>query len=113
MAAKRRLRKSGGDDSPRVRHVVASRHVDTHEDYLVQDYLRLLRKDNETLRKELNGLKPLGFSPSGRYAFARVVAGLLLGCTLLGGGVWWTYASNAAAFREGVREGWVAAQWGM
>ena len=32
-----------------VRHVVASRHVDTHEDYLVQDYLRLLRKDDDVV----------------------------------------------------------------
>jgi len=33
-----------------VRHAVARRHVGKHEDYLVQGYLRLLRKDDETLR---------------------------------------------------------------
>ena len=50
-----------------VRHAVARRHVGKREDYLVQGYLRLLRKDDETLRDELNGLKPVGFSPSGRF----------------------------------------------
>ena len=95
-----------------VRHAVARRHVGKREDYLVQGYLRLLRKDNETLRDELNGLKPVGFSPSGRFVFGRVVAALLLGCALMGGVLWWTYSSNAAAFRQGFQEGWVAARTG-
>ena len=88
-----------------VRRVIAARHVERHEDWLVQDYLRLLRKDSEKLREELEGMKPVGFSPGGRYVFGRLVAGVLLVVFLVAGGVWWRYSGTGAAFREGFREG--------
>ena len=55
-----------------VRGVVARRHVEKHEDYLVQDYFRMLREDNAQLRSEWSGMRPEGFTPSGRYVFVRV-----------------------------------------
>jgi hypothetical protein len=97
----------------RVWRVVAIRHVHKHEDYLVQGCLRLLREDNAKLREEFNGLRPVGFSPSGRYVFGRVVAGLLLGCMLLSGAVSWKYSSSAAAFRKGFERGMGATRSGM
>ena len=93
-----------------VRHVVASRHVEKHEDWLVQDYLHLLRSDNARLQEELRALKPEGFTPSGRYVVARLLPALLFACALVAGAVWWKYSDNAAAMRKGFQEGWAAAR---
>ena len=65
------------------------------------------------LREQLHALKPVGFSRSGRSAFGRVVAALLLGCVLMAGIFWWKQSSDAEAFRDGVRNGWVAARTGI
>ena len=96
-----------------IRHAAASRHVAKREDYLVQGYLRLLREDNVKLREQLHALKPVGFSRSGRSAFGRVVAALLLGCVVMAGIFWWKQSSDAEAFRDGVRNGWVAVRTGI
>ena len=91
-----------------LRRAIASRHVAEHEDYLVQNYLRLLREDSAAVREELNEVKPSGFSRGGRHVFGRLVMVLLIGCALTVGAVWWRYADGAEQFREGFREGTVA-----
>ena len=91
--------------SQRLRGTAVIRHVRLHSDYLIQDYVDLLRRDNATLREELDGVRRVGFSASGRYVFGRVVAYALLAAALLGGAVWWSQSGHAAAFMTGFQEG--------
>jgi len=93
-----------------VRGVVARRHVKKHEDYLVQDCVRMVREDNAQLRSELSAMRPEGFSPSGRYVFVRVAIALALVLALVAGGLLGWYSGRAAAARDGIREGGVAAK---
>ena len=92
-----------------VRGVVARRHVEKHEDYLVQGYFRMLREDNAQLRSEWSAMRPEGFTPSGRYVFVRVAIAFALVFALVAGGLLGWYSGRAAAAREGFREGGVAA----
>lgn len=62
-------------------HRLAARwHATRSEDYLVQDYVRTLQADNETLRAAEIALEAGRLTPSGWYVLRR-----LLGVTVLAG----------------------------
>jgi hypothetical protein len=65
-----------------VRNAFAAHHLVKHEDAYVQNYLVLLRTENDRLRDELRALKPVGFTPSGRYVLGQAAAAILIGIML-------------------------------
>ena len=78
----------------RFERLRALRHLKTHEDYIVQDYVRLLQHDNAMLRKQRRALKPAWLAPSGRYVLRRLV----------GVGALWLVLSVSAFIAQRVME---------
>lgn len=94
----------------RVKRSLASRRARKHADYLVLGYLDELATENVRMRAEISGVTRKGFSVGGRYVLGRTIAGVLIVVVLGAGVVWWANSSGAEAFREGMREGGVAAR---
>jgi hypothetical protein len=88
-----------------VRRAMASVRFSKSSDYIMQEYVTLLREDSASVSAEIRVLTPAKFSPRERYVVGRVVAGVLLVGTLVGGAAWLTWSGSAGAFVAGFRDG--------
>ena len=87
----------------RMRRTRLLRRAREYDDHLVQDYVRLLCRENRELRADVYGRR--GFSPGGRYVFGRVVMLLLLGSLVMAALIWWNSSNGASAYRKSQAEG--------
>ena len=91
----------------RIRRTSLLRRARKYDDHLVQDYVRLLCRENRELRADVSGRR--GFSTGGRYVFGRVVMLLLIGCLVTAALIWWNSSNGASVYRKSQAEGRAAA----